>query len=184
MSLFKPICPLQVLLLLLLCISSSFCLDTYYTIFPKTNEDTATNDRITQDLYSRIDEKIIHHSQSSFLGTMYWFAPLNSDNLARYQNDPGVRSVAKSGDLGEPPTPVKRTAITKVDKRAITSQTPAPSALRMITQATGQPAFPDGYYYDESAGSNIHLYVIDSGVNPDHKVGDLTSVLEVLSNDS
>ena len=171
---------LPFLLLLVLCVSNSFGLDTYYTIFPKTNEDSATNDRITQDLYSRIDETTIHHSQSSFLGTMYWFAPLSAENLARYRNDPGVRSVATSGDFYDaPPTPVKRAGTSRLEKRTITSQTPAPSSLRMITQAKGQGVFPDGYYYDESAGSGIHIYVIDGGLNPEHQVSDLHCIATI-----
>ena len=154
--------------LILLCAATALSLDTYYTIFPKSNDDIATNERITQDIYGRIDPTTIHHSQSAFLGTMYWYAPLNNDNLARYRNDAGVRSVAQSGDQ-DPPTRVKKDSNGTLKGRAITSQKPAPSSLRMITQADGQTEFPDGYYYDESAGKDIRIYVIDSGVQPDHE---------------
>lgn len=65
-------------------------LDTYYTIFPKKNDDTTNNERITEDLYQRIDKATIHHSQSEYLGTMYWYAPLNADNLAHFRGDDAV----------------------------------------------------------------------------------------------
>ena len=40
----------------------------------------------------------------------------------------------------------------------------------MITKADGQKEYPDGYYYDDSAGTGIRIYVIDSGLAPEHVV--------------
>ena len=42
------------------------------------------NEALTRDLYSKIDEHIIHHSQSAKLGTMYWYAPLNDENKSYF----------------------------------------------------------------------------------------------------
>lgn len=40
----------------------------------------------------------------------------------------------------------------------------------MITQAEGQKDFPDGYYYDESAGKDIRVYIIDTGLDAENEV--------------
>ncbi len=78
------------LLLPLLFAGSVLGLDTYYTLFPKNSDDTTNNERITRDLHGRIDKAIMYHSQSKYLGTMYWYAPLNAENVARYRSDASV----------------------------------------------------------------------------------------------
>lgn len=127
------------------------CEDPYFTIFPKANDDNDANTRITQDLYGRIDRAKIHRSQSQHLGTMYWYAPLNDENLQRYRQDPGVRSVAAPGEFG------LNISTSPFFKRAIVHEKPASTALRIITQAEGQKELPDGYYYDDSAGEDVRI---------------------------
>ncbi|KAG8529632.1 uncharacterized protein KY384_005112 [Bacidia gigantensis] len=142
--------------------------DTYYTIFPKDNGDANTNLAITNDLYGRVDKNKCFHSKSETLGTWYWFAPLSDDDLAHFKTAAGVRSIGKTGSY-DAPTKVRRTRTRSSRiKRSTTSQKPAPSSLRMITQAKGQTDFPDGYYYDDTAGANTRIYIIDSGLDKTH----------------
>ena len=68
-------------------------LEPYYTIFPKSNTDAAANGRITADIYQSIDQGLVHHSQSPSLGTFYWYAPLNDENIAHFRSDAGVSPI-------------------------------------------------------------------------------------------
>ena len=61
-------------------------------------------------------------------------------------------------------------------RRALTSQKPATSALRLISQAKGQDELPDGYYFDDSAGENVRIYVIDTGLDKTHEVSVLSEL--------
>lgn len=56
-------------------------------------------------------------------------------------------------------------------KRAIKSQQLAPPQLRLLTQSPKQKlADVDGYYFDDTARRDIRIYLIDSGLDPKHKV--------------
>lgn len=60
--------------------------DPYYTIFPKDSGNQEANDRVTNDLYGKIDKAKIHHSTSKSLGTLYWYVPLSDTNRDHYSN--------------------------------------------------------------------------------------------------
>lgn len=84
-----------------------------------------------------------------------------------------VRTVSRTGEYGV--SPLWATPTTKrrrrLTRRAATSQVPAPAHLKMVTQSKGKKLSDlDGYYYDDTAGRGIRVYVIDTGLDSAHKV--------------
>lgn len=80
----------KLILPLLLFVAVVLAEDPYYTIFPKDIADNDVNDRITEDLYGKIDESKIYRSGSRHLGTIYWYAPLNDADRDYYSRLEGV----------------------------------------------------------------------------------------------
>jgi len=50
-------------------------------------------------------------------------------------------------------------------------QQDAPDELKVISQAKGASIGLPGYAYDARGGRGITVYVMDTGINPDHPVG-------------
>ncbi len=70
---------------------SLVCADnTYYTIWPKDSSDKEANNRIRDDLNSRIGTDKIYASESATLGFLFWNQQLSADDVKHYADFPGV----------------------------------------------------------------------------------------------
>jgi hypothetical protein len=81
----------KLILLSFLSAAPAIAENTYYSIWPKANKDTTTNNQITNDLNSRVgDSKKVFVSKSDTLGNLYWYAPLSDADKAFFTSHAGV----------------------------------------------------------------------------------------------
>ena len=58
-----------------------------------------------------------------------------------------------------------------VERGAQITQPNSPDQLKVLSQAKGQALGDvDGYTYDDTAGQDVRVYIIDSGANTGHEV--------------
>ncbi|KAG8526365.1 uncharacterized protein KY384_000358 [Bacidia gigantensis] len=152
--------------LLLALISVARADNKWYAIWPTDSANKAANQKITDDLTSKVKDNLF--VSKSGLGNHYWYALLSDDDKKHYDGFDGVRHVAlpeaNSGDRYFKPITQQSRSLHKRDPPE--SQKPAPDHLKIISQANGQKFSDlDGYYYDKSAGDGIKIYIIDTGLN-------------------
>ena len=153
------------------------------SIWPNDMTNGDMNQKITDDLASRIGADNVYVSKSG-VGNHYWYALLNDGDKQHYDGFDGVSyrpiylkiTKGKIGEVRYVATPgtapssrkAKRTRRQQLRKRGTLSpisEKPTPDHLKIISQAKGQLFGQlDGYYFDKSAGKGITIYVVDRGL--------------------
>ena len=85
---------MQLVKFLLIFIVGANAADKWYSIWPKDIADKEKNQKITDDLTSRIGGGNLHVSKSG-LGNHYWYALLSDEDKQRYDTFDGVRDMSR-----------------------------------------------------------------------------------------
>ncbi|KAK2808540.1 hypothetical protein FQN50_004571 [Emmonsiellopsis sp. PD_5] len=140
-----------------------------YIIYPKVGTDKGETDIIAATLRSFIkDETLIYTSSTKTFGINFWIAPLTIDQIKTLKETGKVASVNTEKELSQP-NPL--TSITSQDgveeDLSFVSQRRPSDASRVVTPNRIPPEMK--YFYDESAGEDIEVYVVDTGAKRDHE---------------
>ncbi|KAF2103046.1 hypothetical protein NA57DRAFT_72031 [Rhizodiscina lignyota] len=140
---------------------SSTATASSYIVYPNDGTNTGQTDAITTLLGTFADTKDIDTSDTKDYGINYWTLPLTSDNVTDLSKNSDIASVSLAGcdtSCFDPST-------------AIVRQANAEDGLVFLSQEEGEAlaVYGKNYFYDESAGSNVNVYIVDSGATIDHE---------------
>lgn len=121
------------------------------------------------------DKNKIYTSDVDCCGIGFWSVPLTDQQRTDLSTDQTVdaieEDVEESWNSVEPPTTKARGLDSIFGKRAIVNEKTALGEMIFISQPPKTNLIDLDYYnFDDSAGKDVSLYLIDSGANTDHSV--------------
>ena len=157
-----------------------------YLILPKDSATDNDKKAFSETLLKAVgDKNSIYTSDVDCCGIGFWSVPLTDQQRTDLSTDNVVdaieEDVEETWSSVDPPTTegrsLKYDIKNSLTKRAIVHEQTALGEMLFISQPPNTNLIDlDHYNFDDSAGKDISLYIIDSGANKDHSV----SLLEDL----
>ncbi|KAI9722071.1 MAG: hypothetical protein M1812_002031 [Candelaria pacifica] len=152
--------------------------DKQYILYPKKDAKEDDKKKFTETLQKDLGKTKVFESKVDCCSIGFWTASLNSDQVKNYKKKDVIKSILEDADetvgWGEEPT------ATSKQKRKETKQQNSRDEMKFISQPSDIPKLRDtpDYQYDDSAGKDVTIYIVNSGANFDHPVDfDLHSII-------
>ncbi|KAG9245465.1 peptidase S8/S53 domain-containing protein [Calycina marina] len=142
-----------------------------YIIYPKKTNIKSKTSKLTATL--KDFSKIVHTEESKYVGILFWEASLTATQLKEVKASPEAGSVlvapTKDSKYTDPFTHETDSA-PKIQARQQIKQRGATADVRFFNWQQGHKFtdFANNFVYDSSAGSDVPLYIVDSGADLTH----------------
>ncbi|WEW61610.1 hypothetical protein PRK78_007101 [Emydomyces testavorans] len=126
-------------------------------VWPKNAQNKTETDAIAAQLRSLVsDPDSIFTSDTKTMGMNYWRVPLTLDQVTTLEKNIYIGAITLQTDHADPTT-------------AIIRQEDATDDMCVVSQQPGLLlSWTNSFFYDDSAGEGIDVYVVDSGLHKAH----------------